>query len=137
MRRVVTVLGLAGCLAALGGCTQQEKAEVRNDAQNAGQKVEQGADTAGQKIREAAGKAGEAVEGATVTARVKGRLLTEKGLENTKIDVDSVGGAVALKGTVQNKQQSELAERVASKTEGVENVTNALTIVPAGKPANP
>jgi hyperosmotically inducible periplasmic protein len=137
MKQILVALGLAGCLAALGGCTQQEKAEVRNDAQNAGQKVEQGAKTAGKQLREAAGQAGKAVEGATVTARVKGRLLTEKGLENTKIDVDSTGHSVVLKGTVQNKQQAELAERVAAKTEGVEKVTNSLTIVPAGKPTNP
>ena len=136
MKRLWMIMGLTGCLAVLGGCTQQEKAEVRNDAQNAGQQAEQGARTAGAKLREVANEAGKAVEGASVTARVKGRLLTEKGLENTKIDVDSTGSSVVLNGTVQNKQQAELAEHVASKTEGVQKVTNKLTIVPAGKPTN-
>lgn len=137
MRRTWMILGLTASLAALSGCTPQEKAEVRNDAQNAGDRIEQGAQAVGAQAQQAGARVKVAAEGATVTARVKGRILTEKGLENTKIDVDSTAGSVVLKGTVQNKQQSELAERVATKTEGVQKVTNELTIVPAGKPANP
>jgi osmotically-inducible protein OsmY len=140
-------MGLVGCLAALAGCTAQEKAEVRNDAQNAGARAEQGAQNAGTQIergakvagakaRAAAGEVGQAVEGAALTARVKGRLLTEKGLEHSEINVDSMGSSVVLKGTVQSKAQAELAERVASKTEGVEKVTNKLAVVPAGKSPN-
>jgi osmotically-inducible protein OsmY len=144
MKRFLYTIGLAGCLAALAGCTAQEKAEVRNDAQNAGARAEQGAQNAGTqiergakvagaKIRQAAGEAGQVAEGIGVTARVKARLTTEKGLDHADINVDSVGSSVTLKGTVQSKAQSELAERVASKTEGVEKVTNQLTVVPAGK----
>jgi len=105
-------------LLALVGCNRAQQGEVRQSAQGVGQQIES------------------AAANVTLATKVKTALATRKGLEGAKIDVDAAGPTVTLKGDVVNREQAELAERVARETDGVQSVTNELMLrVPAKGPA--
>lgn len=72
--------------------------------------------------------AGANVDDATLTARVKTKLVSEKATNLTRIDVDTNNGIVYLNGTVQNPQQKAKAEDLARDTQGVKKVINNLQI---------
>ena len=76
--------------------------------------------------------AGANVDDATLTARVKTKLVSEKATNFTRIDVDTNNGIVYLNGTVQNAQQKTKAEDLARSTDGVKKVINNLQISQAG-----
>ncbi len=71
----------------------------------------------------------------TVTLNVKLALLNKLGTDSLRIDVDTMGGAVTLKGTVQKRETRELAETVAKSVAGVKSVKNDLAQAAAA--ANP
>ena len=64
----------------------------------------------------------------TTTLNVKLLLLNKLGTDSLKIDVDAVGGAVALTGTVAKRETVELAETVAKSVAGVKSVKNDLRL---------
>jgi hyperosmotically inducible periplasmic protein len=104
-----------------GGCTKAEKAEVREDAQNLGDRVQTAAEGAGQAVRDTA-----------LEAKVKTALGMRKGIKADDIDVEAKDGLVTLKGDVDSQRQADLALEVAKGTEGVQSVTSQLMIrVPA------
>ena len=76
--------------------------------------------------------AGANVDDATLTARVKTKLVSEKATNLTRIDVDTNNGIVYLNGTVQNAQQKAKAEDLARSTDGVKKVINNLQISQSG-----
>jgi hyperosmotically inducible protein len=124
--KALMILGFATCLAVVGGCTPAEKAEVRQDARELGQQVQNAAQNAQQAAADAA-----------LEAKVKTALSTRKGLDVKEIDVEAKGTAVTLKGDVATREQAELAERVASETEGVASVDNQLMLRVPAKGASP
>ncbi|MDQ3195741.1 MAG: BON domain-containing protein [Pseudomonadota bacterium] len=65
---------------------------------------------------------------AMITARVKTALLTDKRVDGLPIDVDTKNGVVTLKGAVDEAAQINQAERLAAGVEGVESVSNNLTV---------
>jgi len=69
------------------------------------------------------------------TLNVKLALLNKLGTDSLRIDVDTMGGAVHLKGTVQKRETSELATTVAKSVTGVKTVNNDLKV--AAAEANP
>ena len=69
------------------------------------------------------------------TLNVKLALLNKLGTDSLRIDVDTMGGAVHLKGTVQKRETSELATTVAKAVNGVKSVNNDLKV--AAAEANP
>lgn len=79
---------------------------------------------------EASANAGfaQAVSDAATTAQVKTRLLASDSTEGMAIDVDTQRSVVTLSGAVDSPAQSEMAETIARKTDGVIRVVNALQI---------
>jgi len=65
-------------------------------------------------------------EDATTTARVKLALLANSNTKGLGIDVDTENGVVSLSGKVDSKEESQLAEQIASNAEGVDKVRNRL-----------
>lgn len=65
---------------------------------------------------------------ATLTARIKSRLLVNNNTGGLSIDVDSRDGMVTLSGTVDSEQEKELATRIAANTEGTKTVNDQLTV---------
>src|SRR5688500_6460930 len=99
--RGLWIVGIALSLAALGGCTRDEKAQVREGARDVGQQME----TAAQNVRQQ-------VDEAALEAKVKTALSTRKGLNAGGINVEAKGAVVTLKGDVNSRAQAELAEQV-------------------------
>jgi hyperosmotically inducible periplasmic protein len=69
---------------------------------------------------------------ATLTAKVKSALAADVGLRTLKIDVDSMGNTVTLKGAVDSAETRRKAEEVARKVDGVATVRNELTVRSGG-----
>jgi len=72
--------------------------------------------------------AGRATKDATITATVKTKLATVKGVIANDINVDTNEGVVTLKGSVADAAQKAKAEEVARNTAGVKRVVNELTV---------
>ena len=69
---------------------------------------------------------------ATLTTKVKSALAADVGLSTLKIDVDSAGSTVTLKGTVDSADKKQRAEEVARKVDGVATVRNQLQVKAGG-----
>ena len=69
---------------------------------------------------------------ATLTTKVKSALAADVGLSTLKIDVDSAGTTVTLKGTVDSADKKQRAEDVARKVDGVATVRNQLQVKAGG-----
>jgi hyperosmotically inducible protein len=69
---------------------------------------------------------------AKITAAVKAKLVADKARNLVAVNVDTRGGAVHLKGTVQTDQDRMEAERLAKETTGVVSVTNDLKVRTGG-----
>jgi hyperosmotically inducible protein len=72
--------------------------------------------------------AGQNVDDATLTTRVKTKLVSEKAANLTRINVDTNNGIVYLNGTVTDVQQKAKAEDLARQTDGVKKVINNLQV---------
>lgn len=69
----------------------------------------------------------------TTTLQVKLALLDKLGTDSLQVDVDTVEGAVALNGTVDDRETLELASTVAKSVSGVHSVKNNLRLEGAVK----
>ena len=72
----------------------------------------------------------ERVLNATLTARVKTRLLFNNNTEGLGINVDSKAGVVTLSGSVDSDQERELAAKIAGNTTGALKVIDNLVVDP-------
>jgi osmotically-inducible protein OsmY len=125
--RGLSVAAVLLTLTLAGGCTKAEKAEVREDAQNLGDRVQTAAEGAGQAVRDTG-----------LEAKVKTALGMRKGIKADDIDVEAKDGIVTLKGDVDSQRQADLALEVTKGTEGVQSVTSQLMIrVPAAGSTTP
>lgn len=75
---------------------------------------------------------GTVVDDATLTAKVKTKLIDDQRLDKTDIDVDTRNGVVTLKGTAPTSEAKQLAERLAKEVDGVKDVKNMLETPSAG-----
>lgn len=64
-----------------------------------------------------------------LAARVKTALLAEPVLKAHGIDVVAKNGAVTLYGTAETRMRREMAEKIATRVEGVKSVDNKLAVV--------
>lgn len=71
---------------------------------------------------------GEYVDDATISAKIKAKMLVQKGLDSLDIKVVTVEGKVTLLGNVDKAEQIGLAEQVAKETKGVRAIDNQLRI---------
>lgn len=69
------------------------------------------------------------VNAATVAARVKYALIENDSTDGLSINVDVAGDTVTLSGEVASSQARELAARIASNAEGIEEVINKLEVI--------
>jgi hyperosmotically inducible protein len=65
---------------------------------------------------------------AALTGKVKAALAGDVGLRTLRINVDSSGNTVTLKGVVDSEDTKRRAEEVAKQVEGVASVNNELTV---------
>ena len=65
---------------------------------------------------------------AVLTAKVKSALAADVGLKTLKVDVDSAGERVTLKGTVDTADTKRRVEEVTRTVKGVGTVKNELTV---------
>jgi hyperosmotically inducible protein len=79
-------------------------------------------------LSEAAGKVAEAVDDAAITTAVKAKLIGDRQVSGTKIDVDTKDGIVTLKGTVKSDEEKSKAIQIARDTKGVQRVEEQLTV---------
>lgn len=71
---------------------------------------------------------GEHIDDATITARVKTRLLEDPQVKGLELDVDTRAGVVFLTGKVRNLNEKETAIQLAKGTKGVKDVQANITV---------
>jgi len=65
---------------------------------------------------------------ATITARVKSKLMWNGSTDGLEIDVDTKNGRVTLNGTADTEAAKSTASRLAANTSGVRSVDNRLAV---------
>lgn len=70
------------------------------------------------------------IDDAILAGKVKTRLIAEADLAAFEIDVEVEEGAVSLRGEVPDEASKTLAAEVTRATEGVNEVSNSLTVAP-------
>ena len=71
---------------------------------------------------------GTKVEDATITARVKSKLIADDDLKAREINVDTSNGTVTLRGNVATPEAKERATVLAREVQGVASVDNQLVV---------
>ncbi len=74
--------------------------------------------------------AGESVDDATLTSKVKTKLIQDQKLEAFQIDVDTYRGVVQLNGFVDTAADAARAADLANDVSGVVSVKNNLQVKP-------
>jgi hyperosmotically inducible periplasmic protein len=72
--------------------------------------------------------AGQQVDDATITARVKAKLVADPEVNPFNIDVDTDAGVVTLRGTVEDPEAKAEAGKLARGTSGVRSVRNDIRV---------
>lgn len=75
---------------------------------------------------------GTQIDDATITAKIKLKLLEDPITKARKIDVDTVNGVVTLTGVVESEKEIERAIEIARNVEGVRRVVNNLKVEKRG-----
>ncbi len=68
------------------------------------------------------------IDDTVVTTKVKAKLLNEKNLRSTEINVETFKGRVQLSGFVSSPQAAQTAVNVTRTVPGVRSVVNAMQI---------
>lgn len=74
--------------------------------------------------------AGQFVDDATITTKVKAKLLEDKTTGGLAISVETLQGTVALSGFAKSQAEKTQAETLAKDTDGVRTVRNNLVVRP-------
>jgi len=101
------------------GTSQAEKARERGA--EVGEKV-------GETVGAAAAKVGQAVDEATLTSKIKAKMVLDDSVKARAIDVSTTGSVVTLSGTVGSQAEHDRAVALARETAGVTQVVDRLTI---------
>jgi hyperosmotically inducible protein len=64
----------------------------------------------------------------TITTAVLEAMLNDENLSTVKVHVETTNGVVLLTGYVKTIRQSDTAEELAKKTEGVKSVRNDIVV---------
>lgn len=155
MKQTMTMsaVGLMLATLALAGCDSRD-ADVRTARTDDNTAVVQGepkaADAAAEGARDtadatkeaardaqeasknAADQASNKVSDALITTSVNAELAKDPALSSLRIDVDTEGGRVALRGTAPDAAAKERATQIASGVKGVVSVDNQLTVAGQG-----
>ena len=104
------------------------KTEAEMAADRAAAAVDKGTDKAAAAIDKATAKTGQALTDAGITTSVNAELAKDSTLSALKIDVDTAGGKVVLRGTAPSTDARERATRLAQAVKGVTGVDNRLEV---------
>lgn len=110
-------------VALTAGCDRNDRS-----AEQVGERTGRNIDQATAEVKEQAANVGEKIDDAAITAKVKTALIREPDLEALKIDVDTADGVVTLSGTVDSRTKVNRAVQVAQAVQGVRSVDNRLTV---------
>ena len=125
MKRI-RISSIAVLVLVASSCTSQNANEASNTAART---VSNAASTVVNKTSEVAQNvnksAGPTINDATITARIKAKLLSDS---ITGTTVDTTDGVVTLTGAVASDEQKAKAEKHARETDGVKSVKNELVI---------
>lgn len=137
--RHLTLIAAAAATIALAACGKNEDAtvgqqidngvnqtqiaatEMKNDAREAGKDMQAAGTEAGQAVAQGAGDM-------AITAKVNAALAADDKLSALKINVDTEGGRVALKGTAPDADSRDRATTLAAAVDGVVAVDNRLVV---------
>lgn len=86
--------------------------------------------TAGCAVTRGQATVGGYIDDATITARVKAKLLEDKTTGGMSINVDTLNGTVALAGFAKSQAEKDRATELARTTNGVKEVRNNLIVRP-------
>jgi hyperosmotically inducible protein len=120
-------------------------AEVGPAARQAGEAIKEGAEQAGDAIQRGAARVEAEVgpqvqavmDDASITAKVKAKLIADPEVTALNIDVDTLDGRVTLSGKVASADQKAEAEKLASHTEGVKEIVNMIQVAGQAPPPPP
>ena len=101
MKNQLTMLLVAGALAV--GCSQGERNDMANKA-----------DQAGQTAKKEMVKAGKAMDEGMSSTRIKSALMASKKIDASNINVDTEQKTVYLRGSVKSDEQKKLARELAN-----------------------
>lgn len=73
---------------------------------------------------------GEYIDDATITTKVKAKLLEDKTTGGLSINVDTLNGTVAMSGFAKSQAEKDRASELARSTSGVREVRNNLIVRP-------
>lgn len=131
---VVSAFALAACDQqppadpTLGQRIDQGVASAERKAEEVRADIEKAGAQAGQAVREASKGVAASARDAAITAQVNAELARDDQLSALRINVDTVGGRVALEGTAPDSASRERAEKLAAAVEGVLAVENRLSV---------
>ncbi len=126
---VTTILAVLAAAATLAACNRAD------DGTTAGQKVDGAVAKVEQKAEEVGADmraAGEKAKDALITSSVNAELAKDSQLSALRINVDTVEGRVALRGTAPDAASKDRATTLAQRVDGVKTVDNQLTVAPKG-----
>jgi osmotically-inducible protein OsmY len=78
--------------------------------------------------REAARDGGAAMGDGWITTKIQSKYFLDGDVRGSEINVDTRGGVVTLKGSVESAAASKAAEAIARETDGVRRVVNQLVV---------
>ena len=88
---------------------------------------ERGADV-GEKVANAAAKVKETAGEATLTSKIKAKMMLDDAIKSGAIDVTTDGSTVTLSGVVRSVDEHDRAVRLARETTGVTQVVDRLSV---------
>jgi osmotically-inducible protein OsmY len=125
-------LTLAGCDRGSNETARQTRdpavAQTERPAADARGQTESPAAGAKEAARDAGSAVATSVDDASITAAVSAGLAKDPDLSAIKIDVDTKGGTVVLKGPAPNAAAKSRAEEIAKNVKGVNSVDNQLEV---------
>jgi|SRR5947209_15377846 len=92
------------------------------------EKARQAGAEVGEKVGVAAAKVGQAVDDATLTSKIKAKMVLDDSIKARAIDVTTNGSVVTLTGTVGSQAEHDRAVALARETAGVTKVVDRLVI---------
>jgi hyperosmotically inducible protein len=108
----------------------EAKTRAAADAGAAKERAREALKDTGEAAGRATQRAGSAVSDAVITASVKAELARDPGLSALRIDVDTSGGRVALRGSAPDEAARARATALAAAVKGVAGVDNRLVVAP-------
>ena len=130
---LVAAMALVACNRAeeprtAGQVLDQTVSKVEQQAKEVGADVRAGTEKAADAMADAGAKGSNAVRDAAISVEIKAKLAQDPSLSALRIDVDTAGGRVALRGTAPTAEARERATQLAQAVTGVTAVDNELTV---------